>query len=38
MRPLVLAAAALLAAPASAQQDLSKVEVKVEKIATNMLR
>lgn len=34
MRPLVLAIAALAAAaPASAQQDLSKVEVKVEKIA-----
>jgi glyoxylase-like metal-dependent hydrolase (beta-lactamase superfamily II) len=33
MRPLVFAIAALVAAPAYAQQDLSKVEVKVEKIA-----
>ncbi|HEX8621699.1 MAG TPA: MBL fold metallo-hydrolase [Allosphingosinicella sp.] len=33
MRPLALAIAALAAAPASAQPDLSKVEVKVEKIA-----
>lgn len=34
MRPLVFAIAALVtAAPASAQQDLSKVEVKVERIA-----
>ena len=33
MRKFVLAIAALAAAPASAQQDLSKVEVKVEKIA-----
>ncbi len=33
MRPLALAIAALAAAPASAQPDLSKVEVKVETIA-----
>jgi cyclase len=33
MRLLVVAIAALAAAPACAQQDLSKVEVKVEKIA-----
>jgi cyclase len=33
MRPLILAIAVLAAAPASAQQDLSKVEVRVEKIA-----
>ncbi|HEX9964024.1 MAG TPA: MBL fold metallo-hydrolase [Allosphingosinicella sp.] len=33
MRPIIFAIAALAAAPASAQQDLSKVEVKVEKIA-----
>ncbi|HEX8573208.1 MAG TPA: MBL fold metallo-hydrolase [Allosphingosinicella sp.] len=33
MRLLVIAIAALAAAPAFAQQDLSKVEVKVEKIA-----
>ena len=33
MRQLVLAIAVLAAAPASAQQDLSKVEIKVEKIA-----
>lgn len=33
MRPFIFAIAALVASPASAQQDLSKVEVKVEKIA-----
>ncbi|HYI39074.1 MAG TPA: MBL fold metallo-hydrolase [Allosphingosinicella sp.] len=33
MRPIVFAIAALAAAPAYAQQDLSKAEVRVEKIA-----
>jgi glyoxylase-like metal-dependent hydrolase (beta-lactamase superfamily II) len=32
MRPLVIAIAFLIAGPASAQQDLSKVDVKVEKL------